>query len=112
MSGPSTPHSAEAPRGTASPHSRSSRDFGRGDSGSAWKAWRVTWTLPQPMLTTPTTRPDLPPGWAAEPKWDGYCAQLAHYRGGRVLLRSRRGTDMTPSFPEIQTAAAHSLGVL
>ncbi|OQD57934.1 ATP-dependent DNA ligase [Streptomyces phaeoluteigriseus] len=56
------------------------------------------------MLTTPTTDPHLTPGWAAEPKWDGYRAQLARYRDGRILLRSRRGTDMTPSFPEIQAA--------
>ncbi|PIM66957.1 hypothetical protein CTU88_38695 [Streptomyces sp. JV178] len=34
--------------------------------------------------------PALRPGWASEPKWDGYRAQLAVYAGGRVLLRSRR----------------------
>ncbi|MFF4402628.1 hypothetical protein [Streptomyces sp. NPDC001480] len=27
------------------------------------------------------------------------------FAGGRVLLRSRQGTDMTASFPEIQEAA-------
>ncbi|MGW6928273.1 hypothetical protein ACWGA9_44635 [Streptomyces sp. NPDC054950] len=32
----------------------------------------MTWHLPQPMLTAPTADPALPPGWAAEPKWDGY----------------------------------------
>lgn len=52
---------------------------------------------------------DLRPGWAAEPKWDGYRAQLAVYAGGRVLLRSRRGTDMTASFPEIRAAALAQL---
>ncbi|MEV7817858.1 DUF4238 domain-containing protein [Streptomyces flaveolus] len=36
---------------------------------------------------------------------DGYRAQLAVFAGGRVLLRSRQGTDMTASFPEIQGAA-------
>jgi ATP-dependent DNA ligase len=61
------------------------------------------------MLTTPTPRPDLPPGYAAEPKWDGYRAQLAVHAGGRVLLRSRQGTDMTGSFPEIRTAALAQL---
>ncbi|MGW6523210.1 ATP-dependent DNA ligase [Streptomyces sp. NPDC054962] len=70
----------------------------------------MTWHLPQPILTAPTADPALPPGWAAEPKWDGYRAQLARYADGRVLLRSRRGTDMTPSFPEIQTAAAQLPG--
>jgi ATP-dependent DNA ligase len=29
--------------------------------------------------------------------------------GGRVLLRSRRGTDMTASFPEIRAAALAQL---
>ncbi|MEU9265183.1 hypothetical protein AB0E04_06965 [Streptomyces sp. NPDC048251] len=28
------------------------------------------------------------------------------YRDGHVLLRSRRGTDMTPAFPEIRATAA------
>ncbi|WP_331733193.1 hypothetical protein OHU34_43810 (plasmid) [Streptomyces sp. NBC_00080] len=69
----------------------------------------MTWHLPQPMLTAPTADPTLPPGWAAEPKWDGYRAQLARYADGRVLLRSRRG-DMTPSFPEIRAAAAQLPG--
>ncbi|MEU6807192.1 hypothetical protein [Streptomyces neyagawaensis] len=40
---------------------------------------------------------------------DGYRAQLAVYAGGRVLLRSRRGTDMTTSFPEIRAAALAQL---
>jgi ATP-dependent DNA ligase len=31
------------------------------------------------------------------------------YAGGRVLLRSRRGTDMTASFPEIRAAALTQL---
>ncbi|MEU9356242.1 ATP-dependent DNA ligase [Streptomyces griseoloalbus] len=61
------------------------------------------------MLTTPTPRPDLPPGYAAEPKWDGYRAQLAVYTDTRVLLRSRQGTDMTASFPEIRAAALAQL---
>ncbi|MEV5321710.1 hypothetical protein AB0K92_29385 [Streptomyces sp. NPDC052687] len=65
----------------------------------------MTWTLPEPMLTTAVNSPDLPPGSAAEPKRDGYRAQLAVYADRRVLLRSRRGTDMTPAFPEIRAAA-------
>ncbi|MFC9891926.1 ATP-dependent DNA ligase [Streptomyces pilosus] len=39
-----------------------------------------------------------------EPKWDGYRAQLARYADGRVLLRSRQGTDVTASFPEMVTS--------
>ncbi|GAA2557766.1 hypothetical protein GCM10010423_69280 [Streptomyces levis] len=31
------------------------------------------------------------------------------YAGGRVLLHSRRGTDMTASFPEIRAAALTQL---
>ncbi|MFD8489440.1 ATP-dependent DNA ligase [Streptomyces sp. NPDC059712] len=69
----------------------------------------MTWTLPEPMLTTPVASPDLPPGAAAEPKWDGYRAQLARYADGRVLLRSRQGTDMTAAFPEIADAALAQL---
>jgi ATP-dependent DNA ligase len=57
------------------------------------------------MLTVAVESPALPAGYAAEPKWDGYRAQLAVHTGGRVLLRSRQGTDMTGSFPEIRAAA-------
>ncbi|WP_399936691.1 ATP-dependent DNA ligase [Streptomyces sp. BBFR25] len=69
----------------------------------------MTWTLPEPMLTTPVGSPDLPPGSAAEPKWDGYRAQLARYADDRVMLRSRQGTDMTAAFPEIADAALAQL---
>ncbi len=57
-------------------------------------------TLPEPMLTTPVSVPDLRPGSAAEPKWDGFRA-LVSVDEGRVVLRSRRGTEMGPSFPEV-----------
>jgi ATP-dependent DNA ligase len=65
----------------------------------------MTWTPPDPMLTTPTPAPNLKPGWAAEPKWDGFRALLS-LEGGRVQLRSRRGTDMGSAFPEIVSGAA------
>jgi ATP-dependent DNA ligase len=61
------------------------------------------------MLTVAVESPALLAGWAAEPKWDGYRAQLAVRTGGRVLLRSRQGTDMTGSFPEIRAAALAQL---
>ncbi|MFF4401707.1 DUF6233 domain-containing protein [Streptomyces sp. NPDC001480] len=32
---------------------------------------RMTWSLPEPRLTAAADSPDLPPGWAAEPQWDG-----------------------------------------
>ncbi|MFK4119902.1 ATP-dependent DNA ligase [Streptomyces longwoodensis] len=68
-----------------------------------------TWSLPQPVLTVAVDSPVLPAGWAAEPKWDGYRAQLAVHAGGQVLLRSRQGTDMTTAFPEIRAAAVEQL---
>lgn len=69
----------------------------------------MTWCLPEPMLTEAVESSALRTGWAAEPKWDGYRAQLAVYAGGRVLPRSRRGTDMTASFAEIRAAALAQL---
>ncbi|MFF7953722.1 ATP-dependent DNA ligase [Streptomyces griseorubiginosus] len=57
------------------------------------------------MLTTPTPTPDLKPGFAAEPKWDGFRALLS-LDEGRVVLHSRRGTEMGPAFPEIVAGAA------
>ncbi|MGV9277760.1 ATP-dependent DNA ligase [Streptomyces griseosporeus] len=60
----------------------------------------MPWTLPEPMLTTAVPRPDLPPGFAGEPKWDGFRA-LVSVDAGQVVLRSRRGSEMGPAFPEI-----------
>ncbi|MEU0645981.1 ATP-dependent DNA ligase [Streptomyces umbrinus] len=71
-----------------------------GGARRGWKTSTVMWTLPEPMLAAPVTGPDLPPGGAAEPKWDGFRA-LVSVDAGRVLLRSRRGTEMGPAFPEI-----------
>ncbi|MET9365635.1 hypothetical protein ABZX93_32615 [Streptomyces sp. NPDC006632] len=53
--------------------------------------------------------PILPYGHAAEPKWDGFRAQLAVHTGGRVVLRSRQGTDLLDAFPEIGAAALAQL---
>lgn len=49
--------------------------------------------------------PRLRPGWAAELKWDGFRA-LVSVDAGKVVLRSRRGTEMGPVFPEIVAGAA------
>ncbi|MFD3821861.1 ATP-dependent DNA ligase [Streptomyces sp. NPDC058625] len=57
------------------------------------------------MLSTPVPVPELRPGWAAEPKWDGFRA-LVSVDAGRVTLRSRRGTEMLPAFPEIGAGSA------
>ena len=56
------------------------------------------------MLSTLVARPDLRPGWAGEPKWDGFRAAVS-VDAGRVVLRSRRGTKMGPAFPEIVAGA-------
>ncbi|WP_367318110.1 ATP-dependent DNA ligase [Streptomyces sp. HUAS ZL42] len=64
----------------------------------------MPWTLPEPMLTAAVDSPDLPPGHAAEPKWDGFRA-LFSVDAGRVVLRSRRGTELAPAFPEVGAAA-------
>jgi ATP-dependent DNA ligase len=61
------------------------------------------------MLTVAVDSSALPARFAAEPKWDGFRAQLAVYSDGRVLLRSRQGTDMAASFPEIRAAALEQL---
>ncbi|MET9820676.1 MULTISPECIES: hypothetical protein [Streptomyces] len=57
------------------------------------------------MLSAPVPGPDLRPGWAGEPKWDGFRA-LVSVDAGRVVLRSRRGTEMLPAFPEVGARAA------
>ncbi|MFF2519773.1 hypothetical protein [Streptomyces sp. NPDC058086] len=64
------------------------------------------WSLPEPMLATPTRDPTLHPGHAAEPKWDGYRAVLGRWPGDRVLIRSRSGGNLTAAFPEIIAAAS------
>ncbi|MFK0172595.1 ATP-dependent DNA ligase [Streptomyces sp. NPDC090306] len=57
------------------------------------------------MLTESVNSSALPAGWAAEPKWDGFRALVSVDAGG-VVLRSRRGTEMGPGFPEVVAAAA------
>ncbi|MET7608822.1 ATP-dependent DNA ligase [Streptomyces avermitilis] len=64
----------------------------------------MTWTLPEPMLAAPVPAPALLPGWAAEPKWDGWRA-LVSVEAGRVVLRSRRGANLVASFPEIKSGS-------
>ncbi|MGW1363063.1 ATP-dependent DNA ligase [Streptomyces chartreusis] len=64
----------------------------------------MTWTLPEPILTTPTRQAGLKPGHAAEPKWDGFRAAVA-VDAGSITLRSRRGTQMAAAFPEITAGA-------
>ncbi|MGI5414003.1 ATP-dependent DNA ligase [Streptomyces chartreusis] len=56
------------------------------------------------MLAASVSDPELPAGWAAEVKWDGWRAMLSLDAGG-LTLRSRRGTDLRASFPEVRAGA-------
>ncbi|WP_109006218.1 ATP-dependent DNA ligase [Streptomyces rishiriensis] len=60
--------------------------------------------LPEPMLAEPVADPALPDGWAGEVKWDGWRALLS-WDAGRLVLRSRRGADLVPGFPELHSGA-------
>ncbi|PYI37268.1 ATP-dependent DNA ligase [Arthrobacter psychrolactophilus] len=63
--------------------------------------------LPAAMLATAGTRKDLDPekSWSHEMKWDGMRA-IAGVVGGKVLLASRNGNDVTAQYPELQELAA------
>ncbi|MGF0118771.1 ATP-dependent DNA ligase [Promicromonospora sp. Marseille-Q5078] len=50
----------------------------------------------------------LPGGARFEPKWDGYRGVISKV-GDRVGVWSRRGTDLTSTFPEIAAAAGEQL---
>jgi bifunctional non-homologous end joining protein LigD len=52
------------------------------------------------MLATTVSRPPTGPAWSWEIKWDGLRA-FAIVDADRMTLRSRKGTDMTPWFPEL-----------
>ncbi|MDG4825599.1 ATP-dependent DNA ligase [Asanoa sp. WMMD1127] len=56
-----------------------------------------------PMVATSV--PELPvgPGWAYEPKWDGW-RQVAWVRDGRVQLQTRNGHPIGLQFPDITRA--------
>ena len=56
------------------------------------------------MLATMVARPPTGPGWSFEIKWDGVRTHL-FVNDGRVVLRSRKGTDMTRWFPELSNLA-------
>ncbi|WP_239069571.1 ATP-dependent DNA ligase [Streptomyces sp. SID13666] len=57
------------------------------------------------MRPAPATVLPAESGWRFDVKCDGWRAQ-ADVRHGSVLLRSRRGTDIGPRFPELVTALA------
>lgn len=59
------------------------------------------------MLATPADANDLPSSqhWAYEMKWDGVRA-VCYLAGGQTKILSRRGRDVTASYPEIAEALA------
>jgi bifunctional non-homologous end joining protein LigD len=57
--------------------------------------------LVEPMLASPGTLPDNESGWSYEFKWDGVRA-LARVEGGRLRLHSRKGNDITVTYPELR----------
>ena len=64
-------------------------------------------TQPPPAIVPPMlaiAEPRLPEGsnWAYEWKWDGFRAIVA-VGSDRVKVASRRGRDMTPTYPELRT---------
>ncbi len=58
----------------------------------------------EPMLAVPWPAPFTDPDWLFEVKWDGVRA-LLYWDGHRVMLRSRRGRDLTPVYPELTSFA-------
>jgi bifunctional non-homologous end joining protein LigD len=58
-----------------------------------------------PMLAELAEAPFTHPAWMFEPKLDGYRV-LAFVHDGEVKLRSRRGLDLTPAFPQIAAELA------
>jgi bifunctional non-homologous end joining protein LigD len=56
------------------------------------------------MLATSGALPEDYERWAFEPKWDGFRA-IVHI-GGRAVVWSRRGTDLTDRFPEVAGLAS------
>jgi bifunctional non-homologous end joining protein LigD len=60
--------------------------------------------LVEPMLASPGTLPEDDENWSYEFKWDGVRA-LARVEGGRLRLHSRKGHDITVTYPELRLLA-------
>jgi bifunctional non-homologous end joining protein LigD len=65
----------------------------------------------EPMLATPWARPFDDPDWWFEVKWDGY-RTIAYCTPDRTELRSRRGNDVGPRFPEVASMRLERPAVL
>ncbi|MEO0422271.1 MAG: DNA ligase D [Pseudomonadota bacterium] len=65
---------------------------------------RVELSAVKPMLAEPA-KPFSDPAWLFEPKLDGYRLLAAREGGDQpVVLRSRKGNDLTDTFPEVAFA--------
>jgi bifunctional non-homologous end joining protein LigD len=59
----------------------------------------------EPMLAKASPLPPDSDDWAYEIKWDGVRV-VAFVQGGRVVLRSRQGIDVTVAYPEVRPLGA------
>ena len=88
--------------GAGAPNSTTAAHSGRRTAGEA-RVSRPT-TVPKPMLASNgTVEPDY--DWAYEMKWDGYRG-IAVCNGGDIKLVSRKGLDMTDTYPDVSKALA------
>jgi len=62
------------------------------------------------MLAIAEDRPPEGPNWAYEWKWDGFRAIVA-VGSDQVRAYSRRGRDMTPTYPELRTLPEQVPGI-
>ena len=55
------------------------------------------------MLASTKRLAAFPTGWIAEPKFDGWRIMIVRH-GGRLVVWSRRGSDLTDQLPELAKA--------
>jgi ATP-dependent DNA ligase len=77
------------------------------ERASSRRWWPAGVMLAKPVEGLPPANA-LPGGCLYEPKWDGYRA-LVRVDDDGTRIRSRRGTDLTPGFPDIAEALAMQL---
>jgi len=70
--------------------------------GPTTTTWSLATARVRPMLAVPVSELPADPGWTFEPKWDGYRA-IGTIGAGKLHLASRRGTNMAPWFPELDS---------
>jgi bifunctional non-homologous end joining protein LigD len=103
-----------ASHSSASHSSASSGSHGSGSSSSRWSSSKPTAgsgtrSVPgavAPMLASVGSAMDIEDEteWAFEMKWDGIRAIATIERSDRIVLTSRNGKDLTPSYPEVVEA--------